>query len=121
MVFPLCLNGAFAGVTSVFKSVLMSGLFLDFSRGREGCPRMHFNEGGVKKHRGLKCRAARPYTQWMAMLRFLTLTRCRQLLAPIGCDREIRMERSRGPARRGGCGARLDWKGVTDGLRLEGG
>ena len=29
MVFPLCLNGAFAGVTSVFKSVLMSGLFLD--------------------------------------------------------------------------------------------
>ena len=46
MVFPLCLNGAFAGVTSVFMSVLMSGLFLDFSRGREGCPRKSFNEGG---------------------------------------------------------------------------
>ena len=27
----------------VFKSVLMSGLFWDFSRGREGCPRKSFN------------------------------------------------------------------------------
>ena len=43
---------------------------------------------GVKKHRGLKCKAARPYTQQMAMLKFLTLTRCRQLLAPIGRDRD---------------------------------
>ena len=43
---------------------------------------------GIKKHRGLKCscRAARPYTQWMAMLKFLTLTRCRQLTLPYSRD-----------------------------------
>ena len=34
--FPVVFEWGIPGVTSVFKSVLMSGLFLDSSRGREG-------------------------------------------------------------------------------------
>ena len=86
------------------------------SRGCESCPRKYLNEGGVKKHRGLKCRAARQYTQGTAMLRFLTLTRCRQLLAPIGGDRDrCGTIAEAGSARRVRSTAGL-WRGVTDGL-----